>query len=126
MEPTRVWEKVKEVFDAALQHDPAERSEFLRETCAGDESLRAEVESLLSAYGHSDELSRHASSGQSCPETHRALQIGPYHLVSKIGEGGMGQVWLAEQSDPLPRQVALKLIRAGLYDHSVLRRFRAE
>jgi non-specific serine/threonine protein kinase/serine/threonine-protein kinase len=52
--------------------------------------------------------------------------IGPYRLVKKLGEGGMGQVWLAEQSAPLQRQVALKLIRAGLYDDALLQRFQSE
>ena len=52
--------------------------------------------------------------------------IGPYLLVNKLGEGGMGQVWLAEQTAPVKRQVALKLIRSGAYDHAVARRFESE
>src|SRR5271163_2033177 len=44
--------------------------------------------------------------------------IGPYHVIRKLGEGGMGQVWLAEQSAPVKRQVALKIIKAGQYDGS--------
>ncbi|MFY9529154.1 MAG: serine/threonine-protein kinase, partial [Candidatus Acidiferrales bacterium] len=52
--------------------------------------------------------------------------IGPYRLVQKLGEGGMGQVWLAEQTAPLRRQVALKLIRAGMYDDALLQRFQSE
>ena len=52
--------------------------------------------------------------------------IGPYHLLKKLGEGGMGQVWLAEQTAPVQRQVALKLIKAGTYDFSVLQRFQSE
>jgi eukaryotic-like serine/threonine-protein kinase len=46
--------------------------------------------------------------------------------VKKLGEGGMGQVWLAEQTAPLQRQVALKLIKVGMYDDSVLQRFQSE
>ena len=49
--------------------------------------------------------------------------IGPYRLIRKLGEGGMGQVWLAEQSAPVKRQVALKIIKAGRYDKSALIRF---
>ncbi len=52
--------------------------------------------------------------------------IGRYQLLEKLGEGGMGQVWLAEQTAPVRRQVALKLIKVGLYDDSVLQRFQAE
>jgi serine/threonine protein kinase len=52
--------------------------------------------------------------------------IGPYALISRIGEGGMGTVWLAEQTAPFKRQVALKLIRVGRFDDSVLQRFYAE
>ena len=52
--------------------------------------------------------------------------IGPYRLIRKLGEGGMGQVWLAEQSAPVKRQVALKIIKAGRYDDSALLRFDVE
>ncbi len=52
--------------------------------------------------------------------------IGPYQLIRTLGEGGMVQVWLAEQTEPIHRQVALKLIRVGSYDNSVLQRFYAE
>lgn len=62
-----------------------------------------------------------ADGGVSVPRT-----IGPYRLLKKLGEGGMGQVWLAQQEAPLRRQVALKLIRVGLYDDSVIQRFQSE
>src|SRR5215470_522916 len=58
--------------------------------------------------------------------TSEAKSIGPYQLIRKLGEGGMGQVWLAEQTAPIHRQVALKLIKVGRYDDSVLQRFYAE
>jgi eukaryotic-like serine/threonine-protein kinase len=59
-------------------------------------------------------------------ERARLEVIGPYRLIRRLGEGGMGQVWLAEQSVPIQRQVALKLVKVGRYDDSVLRRFYAE
>jgi serine/threonine protein kinase/tetratricopeptide (TPR) repeat protein len=58
--------------------------------------------------------------------TLKSKSMGPYRLIQKLGEGGMGQVWLAEQTTPVRRQVALKLIKVGMYDDSVLKRFQAE
>src|SRR5437773_5786139 len=52
--------------------------------------------------------------------------VGPYRLLQRVGEGGMGEVWLAEQTEPIRRQVALKLIKAGLDTKQVVARFRAE
>jgi eukaryotic-like serine/threonine-protein kinase len=59
-------------------------------------------------------------------QTHKIRTIGPYTLVRKLGEGGMGQVWLAEQKLPLQRTVALKLIRAGWFEKDVVQRFLTE
>jgi serine/threonine protein kinase/tetratricopeptide (TPR) repeat protein len=61
--------------------------------------------------------------GTSTPEM---TFIGPYRLLGRLGQGGMGQVWLAEQTAPVQRQVALKLIRVGRYDDDILQRFRSE
>jgi eukaryotic-like serine/threonine-protein kinase len=58
--------------------------------------------------------------------TTEPIFVGPYRLIRKIGEGGMGQVWLAEQTEPVQRQVALKLIKVGRFDDEVLKRFRSE
>jgi eukaryotic-like serine/threonine-protein kinase len=126
VEKTGQWEKVKELFDAALERNPEARAEFLNEACGSDSSLREEVESLLSAYGRSDGMSAPAIPLSAAPEPQPQDAIGPYRLIRKIGEGGMGQVWLAEQTEPIRRQVALKLIRSGVFDDALLRRFQAE
>ena len=121
------WRKIKEIVGAALEREPGERAPFLEEACAHDESLRAEVESLLSAYEKTSGLSEHPLSGQLLDAVaHESKFIGPYRLIRTLGEGGMGQVWLAEQTAPVRRQVALKLIRAGVYDKAVLQRFQSE
>ena len=125
MEPTQQWERVKELFAAALECDPARREEFLARQCAGDRSLHAEIESLLAAHAGSDGLSRGPVSDL-LPEAQPSQAVGPYTLIRKIGEGGMGQVWLAGQTEPLCRQVALKLLRPALFDDSLLRRFQSE
>ncbi len=126
MEKTGQWERVKEIFDAALQQEPAQREEFLKNACGPDDSLREEVRSLLSAYVDSGGLSQPFAPVDLPPDARAGDLVGPYRLITKIGEGGMGQVWLAEQTEPLRRQVALKLIRAGVYDSAMLARFLAE
>ncbi len=127
MQKPEQWKRIKEIVGAALEREPAERAPFLQEACAHDESLRAEVESLLSEFEKSSGLSEHPLSGQLLdPVPLEFKSIGPYRLLRKLGEGGMGQVWLAEQAVPVRRQVALKLIRAGIDDQAVLQRFQSE
>jgi eukaryotic-like serine/threonine-protein kinase len=119
------WQTIKQIVGAALELEPAERPSFLERACPPDESLRAEIESLLAAY-QSNALSNplaFASLGN-INEFPRA--VGPYRLIRQLGVGGMGQVWLAEQSEPVRRQLAVKLIRTGMYDSSAVHRFQAE
>jgi eukaryotic-like serine/threonine-protein kinase len=128
------WERIKDLLHQALQVAEPERPRFLDEACASDDALRAEVESLLAA--DSAAPSHFLRTGEECLNEERldeedglrpgALFEGRFTLIRKLGEGGMGQVWLAEQTDPVHRPVALKLIRAGMYDATVLQRFRAE
>ncbi len=126
MEKTRQWEKVKELFQAVLDRDPEQRDAFLQQACGTDQSLMVEIESLLSAHAQAAPLSQSPFPSELLEDAKPPEFIGPYHLLRKIGGGGMGQVWLAEQTAPIKRQVALKLIRAGMYDSSLLRRFQAE
>jgi eukaryotic-like serine/threonine-protein kinase len=127
------WEHVKELLHQAMQLAPEQRAPFLDKACASDVALRAEVESLLLAG-----QSIRSSFLQSAPlgadsgiDAVAGLEPGQivaqrFQLVRKLGEGGMGQIWLAEQTSPVRRQVALKLIKAGMYDESVVKRFQAE
>ena len=125
METKEEWQRIKDLFGAALERTPAERDTFLREACAGDASLMEEVESLLKAHDSADGALERPPN-LPLPGAMNIGSIGPYRLLEKIGEGGMGQVWLAEQSAPLQRQVALKLIRWSKYDDSLIHRFQAE
>jgi len=121
------WNKAKEIFGKALACDPDRRNDFLQEACGGDESLRLEVASLLSAYDSSDGLSIPPWLDVLPPGIPvEGRTIGPYRLVRRLGEGGIGQVWLAEQAVPVHRQVAIKLLRIGINDPAALRRFHAE
>lgn len=132
------WEQVKDLLHQALSLGPEERAHFLNETCASDADLRAEVQSLLSAqenirssFMQSPLLANETGWDPTQFAVVGALQTGEifaqrFQLVRRLGEGGMGQVWLAEQTSPLRRQVALKLIKAGMYDEAVVQRFQAE
>ncbi len=126
MENQDQWEKIKDLFGAALEREPNQRSAFLRDACGPNEVLRNEIESLLSAHERSNDLSQHLWRDQFSGDAQDLKSIGPYQLIKKLGEGGMGQVWLAEQTEPVRRQVALKLIRAGIYNDSLLQRFHSE
>jgi serine/threonine protein kinase len=120
------WEKIKQLFADALELEPGLRAGFLRQACGPDDQLRAEVESLLAAHAQSDDLSQNPWRDELLMEPPSLTSVGPYQLIRKIGEGGMGEVWLAEQTAPVRRQVAIKLIRAGIYDGPLLQRFQSE
>ncbi len=120
------WPRVKEIVGAALELDPAERDGFVHGACAQNQELRAEVESLLAAYDQADGLSEHPLALGAAETPSPLTNIGPYRLIRELGVGGMGQVWLAEQTEPVRRRIALKLIKAGMYDATVMQRFRAE
>jgi serine/threonine protein kinase len=126
MEKIQQWQRVKEIVASALEQKLADRGAFLDQVCSQDTELRAEVESLLAAYRDSDDLSKNPWRVESGEQEAGPEIIGPYCLLKELGIGGMGQVWLAQQTEPVRRQVALKLIKAGMYDTSTVQRFRAE
>jgi tetratricopeptide (TPR) repeat protein/serine/threonine protein kinase len=132
------------LFHLALEKAAGERSAFLDEACAGDAALRRRVEALLHAYDHpgsflgqpAPNLGATAESqpGQPPGEDRGSgpgpegpgSRIGPYKLLQQIGEGGMGAVFMAEQTRPVQRKVALKVIKPGLDSAQVIARFEAE
>jgi non-specific serine/threonine protein kinase/serine/threonine-protein kinase len=126
MTTSPAWEEIKKVLGAALERDPAERVAYLDEACANDPALRAEVESLLAAYGQAQALSESPWPARALRQEPQAGPIGPYRLIRKLGEGGMGEVWLGEQTHPVRRHVALKVIRAGMDTKEFIARFEAE
>lgn len=133
------WDQLQNVFLQALDLPAEDRAAFLEDACGGDEELRAEVESMLSAeedgadFAWVDRLAAAAGASlpgdEPIPETELPAnhRIGPYRLIRLIGRGGMGRVYLAERADDqYSQQVALKVVRDD-YDTGLLtERFRAE
>ena len=126
------WEKVKEVFSAALEQPVAERAQFLAESCGDDEALRGEVESLLAAHEEPKNLlDQHtidlAAQLQTDGDKYRGKRFGAYRILWEIGRGGMGAVFLAERADgDFQQQVALKIIRQSFADSDIKKHFRRE
>jgi hypothetical protein len=97
-------ELIKEIFGAALDLKPEERSAFLDNACNGDSELRREVDALLAAHADAGSFLEHPTDDLPATlEVAPEVIIGPYHLLQMIGEGGMGEVWLAEQKRPVRR-----------------------
>ncbi len=124
MDPAR-WQQVSPLLDELFELDSRARKDRLNGVRAEDPALANELESLLALDADSDFLS-----GPAVRPSHLAMpgcQVGPYQLEHLLGEGGMGQVWLASRADGLyQRRVALKLLRPGLADTDLRLRFTRE
>jgi len=119
------WQQIEDLYQAAVAQPPERRAEFIEQACPGDPQLRAEVESLLKDAGERTSfLEGLLAFGPS--EAAAGAVIGAYHLLEPIGQGGMGEVWLAEQKQPVHRRVAIKLIKAGMDTREVVARFESE
>jgi len=127
-------DRTESIFAAAVAlATAAERAAYLDQACASDPALRGHVEALLRAHARAGHLLDRPvpgsldQTGAYIPSEQPGTVIaGRYKLLEKIGEGGMGEVWVAEQTQPVRRKVALKLIKAGMDSKSVLARFEAE
>ena len=123
-------EKISELFSKARRLHGDEREQFLRDACGDDAELRREVDELLTSDAQ-DSLQTgllHEEIGRSAEAVLSSMpdQIGPYKIEKLLGEGGMGSVFLAEQTESVQRKVALKLIKLGMDTAAVVRRFEAE
>ena len=126
---------VEQLFFAALEKGtPAERTAYLDEACAGQPDLRNRVEKLLAAHPQVGAFLEQGMDAATITAAYTKDQnnligtmiAGKYKLLESIGEGGMGTVFVAEQTEPVKRKVAIKLIKPGMDSKSVLARFEAE
>jgi serine/threonine-protein kinase len=116
------------VFSEAVEvASDEDRSAYLDRACAGDAELRSQVDSLIAAHHRAGRFLERppANPGNGTTELVGST-IGPYKLLKQIGEGGMGIVYMAEQTQPVRREVALKLIKPGMDTKQVIARFEAE
>jgi serine/threonine protein kinase len=127
------WQQVKSLFEGALEREGSEREEFLDNACTGDLALRQEVESLLRSYGQAGsfmEAPAVALAAKSFVGDEKKLLVGQvvkhYRVIGPIGEGGMGEVYLAKDTI-LGRRVALKVLPEYIgKEPDRLRRFKQE
>jgi len=136
MDPSR-WQRVRTLFERALELEPEERHDFLERECAGDEVMRTQVEGLLRADQGPEALPAPPTPAtlaeiledvpaDLAPAPGPGTRIGAYVLRRAIASGGMGTVFEATRVDDFEQTVAIKLIRPGAGGAELLRRFHAE
>src|SRR4030095_9829233 len=131
-------EREEALFQAVAQLSGAERAAFLNGACHGDPALRQRIEALLAAHDTEDSLLAEPPTAKGRAATIKldladepadaavGVMIGRYKLLEKLGEGGCGVVYVAEQTEPVRRRVALKVIKLGMDTKQVVARFEAE
>ncbi len=128
---TPTWDRVKAVFADASELPVDQRVAYLDSTCGNDQDLRAQVEALLSAHEEAGEFlsepTQHGpvrdptkSIGTKQLAERLGTKIDRYKLLQRIGEGGFGVVYMAEQTEPVKRKVALKIIKLGMDTKQVI------
>ena len=126
-------QKSDSIFWAALEIDsPQQRGAYLDEACGPNRTQRSQIEEMLAAHSKAEGflerpavLAQIVSAGEPVAEKPGG-KIGPYCLIEEIGKGGMGNVFMALQEEPVRRKVALKVIKPGMDTQEVIRRFEAE
>ncbi len=130
-----VPQREEAIFQAAVQLAGAERATFLNGACLGDPALRQRLEALLAAHDEPDDLSPKDKPAavatmklelSDAPDEAIGQTLGAYKLREKIGEGGCGVVYVADQEHPVRRRVALKVIKLGMDTKQVVARFESE
>ncbi|MBT8486474.1 MAG: serine/threonine-protein kinase, partial [Phycisphaerae bacterium] len=118
-------DRERDIFEASLGLSPAARRDYIRDAADGDRALEDRVNRLLAAHERRGSATHSVEAGvPAIPDD--VERVGPYTLLERIGEGGMGVVYVAEQKHPVYRRVALKLIKAGMDTKEVIARFHSE
>lgn len=114
--------RLETLFEEAAELPSTEQAEFAERECGSNDALRVELARLLAGLRGKDRLDplQHSAALEA------GTRIGPYKLLERVGEGGMGEVWAAEQLEPVRRRVALKVIKPGMDSAQVVARFEAE
>ncbi|MFW6198369.1 MAG: protein kinase domain-containing protein, partial [Acidobacteriota bacterium] len=118
-------ERERELFSAALERSDDERDDWLRSACADEPELLERVRRLLAAHRRAEGDTGGVGVAPSMPRDDPE-RVGPFRVLERIGEGGMGVVYAAEQTQPVRRRVALKLIKLGMDTREVIARFESE
>jgi serine/threonine protein kinase/tetratricopeptide (TPR) repeat protein len=134
-------QRLKDLFLAAIERtDPAERQAFVERECADDAELRQQLQVLLDAHDRPNPILEQPLAGRASPENGRtgphipamrelamgSIFAGRYKVREKLGEGGMGAVYVADQTEPVSRRVALKVVKADVSSARLLARFEQE
>jgi len=122
---------VEDILAAALELPTHEQAAYVEQSCTDSPEIKKEVEELLAAYHAAEKCIEPRAGKLELPEgwddSFLGTRVGMYKLVERIGDGGMGTVYRAERDDGEFKQIAaIKLVRAGLHDHELLRRLRGE
>jgi len=131
---TDALDREEAIFNAARSLPAPDRAAYLQAACGGDAELRMRMERLIEAHGRAGDFLEPAPAAQggagtiliAPPSEKPGDQIGHYKIREQIGEGGCGVVYVAEQTEPVRRRVALKVIKLGMDTRNVIARFEAE